>query len=426
MKVLGLIMAVLCLASCTKEGSEGITTLRISWWGGQLRHEITQRVLDRYTELNPSIRFEPMPSNWNGYFNKLAIQAASASMPDIIQMDYQYLKTYAKNKSLLDLSPLIADGTINTDSIDPALMEPMTIDGERTGVPIAMSIIAFAANPTVLAEAGMDIPPADWSWEDFIRISGEVRAKTGKWGFGKIVDGGIELFNYWMRERGASLYKSDGSGLGYDDDAIMISWLDMWKELSDRGAMPNPDEWATMQTAGKEGEPIVTDRAAFSADWENFTVNTGSLNQTLKLLPPPQLPNGSKGLWLKPGQILCIGRNSAHQKEAAKFINWFIHSKEAADILRADRGTPVSPDIISYLNESGSLSPQETDMFAYVEYAKTRAGEAPPPDPQGQGELVKAHKEAMHSVLYGRATSAGAAAEFRKKAEDIFRRNQQD
>ena len=75
-------------------------TLKFSWWGNQNRHDYTQRILDKYTELHPNVTFEAMPSGWDGYFDKLSTQAASGSMPDIVQMDYLYITTYAKNNSL--------------------------------------------------------------------------------------------------------------------------------------------------------------------------------------------------------------------------------------------------------------------------------------------------------------------------------------
>ncbi len=51
-------------------------------------------------------------------------------MPDIVQMDYLYISTYAKNNSIADLTPYIEDGTIDTASIDENLMKSGEI-GER-------------------------------------------------------------------------------------------------------------------------------------------------------------------------------------------------------------------------------------------------------------------------------------------------------
>ena len=71
--------------------------IKMTWWGGQTRHDQTQAVCDLYTSQHPDVTFELSPSGWDGYFDKLSTQTASGSMPDIVQMDYLYLATYAKN-----------------------------------------------------------------------------------------------------------------------------------------------------------------------------------------------------------------------------------------------------------------------------------------------------------------------------------------
>ena len=78
----------------SNSGSDGDITIRIAWWGGESRHGYTQELLDLYTENHPNVHFEASPSGWDGYFEKLSTQAASGSMPDIVQMDYLYITTY--------------------------------------------------------------------------------------------------------------------------------------------------------------------------------------------------------------------------------------------------------------------------------------------------------------------------------------------
>jgi len=46
--------------------------LRIMWWGAQERHDATLKALEKYSELNPHITFEPEYSGWDGYWDKLS------------------------------------------------------------------------------------------------------------------------------------------------------------------------------------------------------------------------------------------------------------------------------------------------------------------------------------------------------------------
>ena len=142
----------------TAESTDEPVTIRITWWGGQTRHDLTQQVLDLYTSEHPNVTFEAVPSGWDGYFEKLATDTATGGMPDIVQMDYMYISTYAQNGSLADLSEYINNGTIDASGIDEALMNASNIGGKTVGIPLSTSLVAFTYNPSVLEEAGVDVP----------------------------------------------------------------------------------------------------------------------------------------------------------------------------------------------------------------------------------------------------------------------------
>ena len=61
----------------TAESTDEPVTIRITWWGGQTRHDLTQQVLDLYTSEHPNVTFEAVPSGWDGYFEKLATDTAT-------------------------------------------------------------------------------------------------------------------------------------------------------------------------------------------------------------------------------------------------------------------------------------------------------------------------------------------------------------
>lgn len=155
--------------------ADGDVTIRMTWWGGQTRHDLTQQLLDKYTELNPNVHFETTPSGWDGYFEKLATDTATGGMADIVQMDYMYISTYAKNGSLADLSEYASNGTLDISNVDDALMDAGTIDGKMVGIPLSTSLVSFIYNPSVLEEAGVEAPKNGWTWNNF----GTIGANAG-------------------------------------------------------------------------------------------------------------------------------------------------------------------------------------------------------------------------------------------------------
>ena len=410
-------------AAGTESTGEPVT-LKITWWGGQGRHDYTQKMLDAYTASHPNVTFEAMPSGWDGYFDKLATQAASGSMPDIVQMDYLYITTYAKNNSLADLQQFVDDGTIDTSKIDQNLLNTGNINGKLNGMVLSSSYLSVGYNPEVLADAGVTEPDSSWTWDDFIQTAETVKEKTGKYGMaGGPVDD-TNLFNYWVRQHGESLFSEDKKAIGYADDKLCSDFIQMWADLMAKGAAPNPDEYAAIQTLGEEVRPVVTGEGAMLTEWNNYATKVSGTNDKLKMVTPPMVAGSdAKGLWMKPGMFFSIAETSKVKKEAAEFIDWFVNSEEANDIMMAERGTPVSSEIRDYMVASGKLSDQQATMFKGVEDALALCGETPDPDPVGMSEVNESFKNAAYSAFYGQMTPEEAAAKFRKDADAILSRN---
>ena len=404
--------------------ADGDVTIRMTWWGGQTRHDLTQKVLDKYTELNPNVHFETTPSGWDGYFEKLATDTATGGMADIVQMDYMYISTYAKNGSLADLSEYASNGTLDISNVDDALMDAGTIGGKMVGIPLSTSLVSFIYNPSVLEEAGVDVPKNGWTWDDFVSICKTVHEKTGKYGFDGSAFIDTNLLNYWVREYGVSLFAEDNKSLGFDDVSILTDYFELWKDLIDAGAAPNPDEYEQIATLGNDASPVITNDAAFHQSWNNFgTIGANAGNDTLELLVPPVKKAGEKALWYKPGMFFSVAETSEVKEAAAAFISWFLNSDEANDIMLGERGTPSASTARDHLTGSGALSEKQVEMFDFVSDAADYCGSTPAPDPSGISEINSQFKDIAYSVFYGQATPAEAAQTFFDTANSILAAN---
>ncbi len=446
-KVLCLVMAVMIFASiglagCTKsepakeepkvetqqkeepkqeqkaEESAKPVTLNITWWGSQTRHDYTAKLLEMYSAKYPNVKFESSPSGWSGYFDKLSAQAAGGLMPDIIQMDYGYISTFTKNDTLLDLSPLVDAKVLDLSNVDENLVASGNIDGKLTGAVLSSAALALTYNPELFKEAGVTEPTSDWKWSDFEKSLLTITEKTGKYGIGK-----FEIYNYlpyFARQNGESLFSADGTKLGYQDDKVMVDFIKLVMELQSAKSIPSPDEWMQISSKGKEAEPVVTGEGASTFDWSNFAVIVSSINPDLKLMTPPYGDSGKKALWVKPGMFFSVAKSSKASEEAAKFINWFINDEEANKVIMAERGVPVSSKIREALKPS--LNEQQKAMFDYIDLAISHSTKIDPPEPAGYAEVKKIMIDSLNLVLYNKATPEEAAAEFRKKANEVLSR----
>ncbi len=425
------IFLALALSACGLSGrtgkdgteTEGKLKISIAWWGLQSRHQNMQKLLQLYEQEHTDVEFEMIPMGWEGYFDWLSVQAASGSMPDIVQMDYMYLSTYAQNGSLADMEEFIEEGIIDTSCIDECYVEAGRAGEKLAGMALGVSTLAVGYNPEIFHRAGVKEPDSGWTWEDYIRMNREITKATGEKSavVAAGVTGDVNLFHYWVRQHGECLFNEEGDGLGFADDSITVDYLNMWKSMMDEGISPNPDEMAEILTYGQEADPVVSGNAGTIFEWGNYAIKMSGINDRLKIVTPPlQKDSGQKGLWMKPSMFFCVAEDSEVKEECAKFINWFLNSDEANDILKGDRGMPVSSRIRESLRDSGEITPQQENMLDYCEEAEELSGELPPPDPIGISAVNEAFGEIGNAVFYEQMTAEEGAKEFRERVGEIL------
>ena len=176
-------MAVTSLAACGGSGSgkdsEGGSSdsLTMAWWGNQVRNERTQQALDAYKE-ESGITVSGQFYQWGDYWSKMATSAAGKKMPDVIQMDMSYIQQYVDKGQLLDLTPYIEDGTLDTSNISEDIVNMGKVGDGIYGIAAGTSASCMFYNKTLLDELGITIND-NMTLDEFIDISKQVYEETG-------------------------------------------------------------------------------------------------------------------------------------------------------------------------------------------------------------------------------------------------------
>ena len=142
-----------------------------------------------------------------------------------------------------------------------------------------------------------------------------VKEKTGKYGMANGPVDDANFFNYWVRQHGENLFSEDKKSIGYADDAVCADFIRMWADLMKEGAVPNPDEYAAIQTLGQEAGPVVTGDGATLVEWNNYASKVSAVNDKIRMVTPPLMAGSdNKGLWMKPGMFFSIAETSKVKK----------------------------------------------------------------------------------------------------------------
>ncbi|GAA0941374.1 ABC transporter substrate-binding protein [Pseudonocardia zijingensis] len=380
--------------------------LEVTWWGGPARAEITQKVLDLYTQKHPNVTFTTQWQGYSGYYDKVNTTAAGRNAADIIQIDNRVLREYA-NKELIAPLDAWVGGTLQVDGIDPKLLDTGKVDGTLYAVPLAANTGSFVVDKTVVEPLGLLPPETGWaSWEEFGSWAAQVNQATGgaPWAF-RDESSTMGAFEFWLRQRGKELYNGQAPGFTVED---VTQWFEMWAGFRQSGAA-SPAEVAQPANGGDISKnTVITQQTAGTFSYDNqLTEIAKGTDHELVLMP---LPGPQTGAYARPSQFFTAYAQGDNVATAVDVINFFVSDPEAGAILGTERGLPPSKQV------RDTISPAFDEQLKYVlefdERVTAQAGPTPPVPAQGDSQITRLLTAASENVGFGRQSPADAAAEF--------------
>lgn len=402
--------ALLLLAGCAAPSSaqsDEKVTLRFSWWGSDVRHALTQEVIDAFEAENPNITIEGEFGDFNSYWDKLATQVAANDAPDIIQMDSGYIREYAGRGALLDLSTQ----EIDTSGIEKSVLGTGAFDGGLYGIINGINLPVLLANPALFAQAGVELPDdTTWTWDDYKDIATRITAGSPDGVYGSESYGNDPTtMEMWMRQHGKSLFTDDG-GLGFKARDAAGYWEFLTK-LRDSGAIP-PASLVEENAAATLDERQNATGAAALGWWvsNQLPAAEAALGSELKILRYPSITGNAEDAeqYFRASQLWTVSSRTEHPAEAARFVDFLANSKVAAGIMLTERGVIPNEE----LREALAPKLTETDqiMSNFVSEVEGELGSAVAPTPVGLGGMGFPMSRHSSEVLFDRLTPAQAGA----------------
>jgi len=403
-------------ASPTSSGPPEPVSIRFSWWGSDTRHELTQQVLDKFTEKYPYITVVPDYTDWNSYFDKLSTSVAGGDAPDVITQEERYLADYASRGVLADANEL----GIDTSKIDKSVLESGTLDGKLYGVATGVNAYAIVADPAAFAAAGVDMPDdKTWTWHDYVETANEISAKTGKAIYGAQDYGFNEPgFSIFARQRGQSLY-ADGGGIGFKESTL-AEWWQYSLDLQQGGGEPDAAKTVEVDAGGPEQSLVGTGQGAMAWFWTNqLTAITKASGKELKLLRVPGEDEHKRtGMYFKPAMFYSVSAKSKHPKEAALLVDFLLNDPAAGEILLSDRGLPANTEVRAAVTDK--FNPTDKQAADFLAGLQDDIVDGPVVPPVGAGDVAEITKRLNQEVLFGRLSPKDAAKQYVTEVESAI------
>ncbi len=410
--------AALILAGCSGSSEQGggdsdfdpeeEITLEMSWWGDDNRAALFGEVIDLFEAEYPNITVKQSPvGSPDDLFNRLATDfgGGGTTAPDLFALGGAKPQEYGAVGALLDLDE-VAD-IVQADKYPEIGTASAIVDDTLYGLPTGGNATAAFVNTDILAQAGIEAPGEDWTWDDLIEIANEVGSAgltnaNGQPIYGLDLRVGDIIGTYAGQQTEYGLYDWDGE-LAVDADVI-ASWYEKELELQEGGGLPDPTIVTAGWTLPPDQQLYTLGQAAITFGYSNLIGTYSGAGATVIMAPPTD--TDTNGVALLPSAYWAINAATEHPEAAAMLMNWFLNEPAAVELIKDSRGVPFNPDsaaIVSPLLEGGNKEAAE-----YVE-AVLDSGTVAPPQPNGGANMNKYTQDGEAEVLFGRMTPQQAA-----------------
>lgn len=392
-------------------------TIRVAWWGGQERHDMTLEAIELFTE-ETGITVETEFTGWDGYWERLNTQAAGSNLPDVIQMDNAYLNEYDSNSLLVDLSTYIGDGTIDMSNVDDVYQEILEVDERVLGVSGGANALGIIYNVDMAEEHGVSMEPG-FTYQDIYDINLEIKeaieADGGQYHGYDFANAEYELFNNWVRQHDQTFYSEAGDSVGFDTE-ILTEYFEWVQTMVADGAAPTHD---VMLSYVEGGDSMVQDGTAVmrTAASNQLIGDSAGTDYELDVTILPAL-DGEHANYIRPSMSWSITDHANEEDAAAQFINFMTNSLEANEILQGERGVPISSEVREHLADIVEEPTRKT--FDYLELVADYTEPADPVSPPGETEVRGAFLRVVESLKYEQVTPEEAAEQFVTEANSIL------
>lgn len=412
-------------AESTEGSNSGSANLVMAWWGNQTRNERTQKIIDLYSEQNPGVTIDGQFSEFNDYWQKLATAAAGHSMPDIVQMDYKYLNQYVTNGLLVDLTPYVEDGTIDTADCNQDVLNSGSVNGGLYALCNGINSPALLYNKTLLDENGITVKD-NMTLDEFIDVCKEVYEKTG-YKTNLCYNQNEQWIEYFLRADDIVLYE-DGK-LGGDSYEPYADFFKLYEDGLKDGYVIDPSVFAERSIGSVEQDPLVYGSSPETMSWCAFAYSN-QLTATVSAAPegteiglttwPSADPKKSD--YLKPSQFFAISTDSKNPEEAAKILNFITNDVDCNNILFGERGIPLSSKTAEAIAPNLDETTQKVITFVN-DVVSANSSQVNPPSTNGASEVNDLINKLQEQVCYGQLSAEDAGKQLFEQGNQIMAEN---
>lgn len=330
--------------------------LTFSWWGGDSRHEATEKAIAAFMEKYPNIEVTPEYGAWTGWEEKQSLNILGGNAADVMQVNWNWIESYSGNgKNFANLEEY--SDVLDLTQFPESALELCKVDGKLMAVPVALTGRLFYWNKTTFEEVGVAIPTDT----DSLLAAGAAFKEFND-DYYPLVMGHYDrtIFMIYYLE---SVYNKpwvENNEIQYTEEEIKAGF-DFINKLEDAHVIPKQAIIdGDMADSLDKNAKWIDGKYAGIFEWDSSANKFQKAVEESTNKPGQEFVIGEfvkfgdyKGGFTKISMGLSVSANSQHPKEAAMLINFLMNEEEGVEISSTERGIPCSAAAVEILNAKG-------------------------------------------------------------------------
>ncbi len=390
-------------SEATDTGSQDPVTIKFSWWGGDTRHEATEKAIQAFQTKYPYITVEAEYGAWTGWEEKQALAIQGGNAADVMQINWNWITSYSGNGTnfvnLEDYSDVL-----DLTQFDSASLDQCRVGDKLMAVPVSLTGRLFYWNKTTFDEVGCAIPTDEAS---LLEAGQKFKAYNEDYyplAMGEY-DRAIFLV-YYLESVYGKAWVEDGA-LQYTADEIKTG-MDFITKLEQEHVIPTLATISgDMADSLDKNAKWIDGKYAGIFEWDSSASKFQQAIAESTTKPNQEFVIGDfikfgdyDGGFTKISMALAVSANSEHPKEAAMLINYLLNDDEGIEICGTERGIPCSAEAVKLLNEKGI-----GDELVKEANAKVLAYSKFPLDPYFEHNDLKANPDGVYYKVFGKLSA---------------------
>ena len=160
----------------TSADSGEVITLRVVDWESDEMNAAMQDAFDNvFSVAHPNIKVEIVEGSYSDYSQQMNAMITAGEAPDVFQLGYDQGCSFYKKNLLTDWTDKAAADSEFMDGFYEGTVDGWQYDGKTYGLPGLVNVYGVFYNKDILANAGLDEPSVDWTWDDLFEYAEKLK-----------------------------------------------------------------------------------------------------------------------------------------------------------------------------------------------------------------------------------------------------------